>query len=177
MTDEPKKDEEKKKLTPVRSKMPIRADDTSMSYEADALNRAFPIEIGGPNNIKFGTKKEEDLKDGEAVNLLSANGTDFGLVNRRYLIKKMPEGKLELTPMGDALGPQEVRDDLAHQIMNSIRKVVREETPKAVEDALRRKDIPTLLALKEGAEKGKKVKVTSERGCMYLTVGRRSILL
>lgn len=146
--------------------------DASLKIAGTNVENEVPPDQG----IKIHQTKAKDLKDGDIVHLLTKKPNKYGVSEVPFKVL-MVDGKITLEEVKEVdSSDAEQRKELARSIVAAHREEIMEQAVQATEEALSRKPVEKLQALKE---KGKtnKAKVSTKKGCMFLEFGPEQTLL
>lgn len=142
-----------------------------------------------PNQgMTIGAMESADLKDGDVIYMMVKKPNQVRAVNQAFKLvrvvvpgKKPGESKVEFRlQQVEAEEPEEEKNrrrEIARAIVAKHKDEIMAEAVAATEEALARKPADKLEKMRDQSDKGAKAKVTSKRGCMFLTIGEEETLL
>lgn len=90
-----------------------------------------------------------------------------------YCVKKVnKDGTVLLEPSGPDKAPEEIRRNLAKEIIAEIKPILKDQVDQVVEDSLTRLYKEDLEKMKKQISAGEEVKLKSRPGCVYLKIGK-----
>jgi len=138
-----------------------------MSEMADSMN---------PNNpTTIRTVESKDLKKDHELYLFAKKGSNFMAVIEKYKIVDQEGKKITLEP--EDKGSEKARAEIAELIVNTHEKEIRDQAVEVTKKALSRKSLKVLLGLRKNQNEGKKSKLKTRAGCVFLEIGDQSVTL
>ena len=159
-----------------------------MSEDADIIVNDEKVELPPNQGITVKILDPEQIKPNDKILMIIKRGNVMHGVHGHYAIKRQdPSGALEIVPEEEDLGDPEERRQIARMLVEANTEQIKEQSLKAVEAALARKPLSKLKKLaqsneeieeKDGKIKKKhKTKITSNRGCVTLSIGNEETIL
>lgn len=138
-----------------------------VSTMSDQLNPLVGLNI----NL---TDIETFTKDSELI-IISKDGGKFGVCAERFKFVKTEKGKVILAKVS---GKDEYTKELIAEFLVTIHeKEIKNSVIQMVKKALIRKPINTLRKLKKESQSGKKSKLHTRKGCVFLQIGDEAVNL
>lgn len=159
-----------------------------MSEDADIVVNDERVELPPNQGITIKILDPEQIKPNDKILMIIKRGNVMLGVHGHYAIKRQdPSGALEIAPEEEDLGDPEERRQIARMLVEANTEQIKEQCLKAVATALARKPLSKLKKLaqsneeieeKDGKIKKKhKTKITSNRGCVTLSIGNEETIL
>jgi len=159
-----------------------------MSEDSDIAINDETVEIPPNQGITVKILDREQIKPNDKIFMIVKRDNEMLGVHGHYAIKRQdPSGALEIVPEEEDLGDPEERRLIARMLVEANTEQIKEQSLKAVETALARKPLSKLKRLvqsnqeieeKDGKMKKKhKTKITSNRGCVTLSIGNEETIL